>query len=83
MKLIDKAKLMNHIKGFLGIKSPSRVFMEKFDIEWDDVENAPTVEAIPIQFLKDWSEQNEYDETKPRTIPLVLSAWEDWRKEND
>ena len=39
-------------------------------------------EAIPIQFLKEWSEQNEYDETKPKTIPLVLSDWEDWRKEN-
>ena len=39
--------------------------------------------AIPIQFLKDWSEQNEYDETIPRTIPLVLSDWEDWREEND
>lgn len=76
--LIDKEKLMNHIKGFLGIKSPSRVFMEKLDSEWDDVENAPTVEAIPIEYLC-----KELKQCKASTVVEVGAIIDKWVKENE
>ena len=64
------------------------IMTEIFGCDWGcsmcmDFQGYEKVEAIPIQFLKEWSEQNEYDETKPRTIPLVLNDWEEWRKENE
>lgn len=75
MKLIDiedEMLLKNLFEGGRSAKQVIKLFMKQ-----------PEVKAIPIQFLKDWSEQNEYDETIPRTIPLVLSDWEEWRKENE
>lgn len=75
MRLIDiedEVLWKNLSEGRRSAKQVVKLFMKQ-----------PTVEAIPIQFLKDWSEQYEYDETIPRTIPLVLSDWEDWRKENE
>ena len=49
------------------------------DIEWEDIENAPTVETMPISFIK---------EITQRDICLVyrgclLMLLEKWRLEHD
>ena len=75
MKLIDiedEVLWKNLSEGRRSAKQVVKLFMKQ-----------PIIEAVPIQFLKDWSEQYEYDATIPRTIPLVLSDWENWRNENE
>ena len=87
MILIDKAKLMNHIKDFLGIKSPSTVFLKKFDIEGYDVENASTVEAIPTEWIEEWLKKMPKHTTpyfyKRFLKNAIRGMVEDWRKENE
>ena len=53
-----------------------------------DVDNAPTIEAIPIRWLKRWGATNwtSYEMTneilfKISFKPIILRAIEDWKKE--
>ena len=49
MILIDRAKLLMNGEKKMRLIDASQL---PLDIEWSDVKNAPTIEAIPISFIE-------------------------------
>ena len=47
-----------------------------------DIANAPTVDAIPVEFLQDEAGRYEY-EGRTYSADIILSAIENWEKEQE
>ena len=61
MKIIDAHKVQSklfkecqNIRHFDKDKKKSQIFADGLDFAWVMLDNAPTVEAIPIEFLENW-----------------------------
>lgn len=52
-------------------------------ISKEQVENAPTVDAIPIEWIKDYVDFGVSDELAQRYRRFVLNMIKDWEKENE
>lgn len=82
MRLIDADKL-KRTEGMFQYQI-NEVFdrLSASAYTFEDVENAPTVEAIPIEWIKKWiSERNDFP-----TMPYNQHIWnmlEDWETENE
>lgn len=93
MRLIDADKL--ELKHFVQRVTEQPISYEgtqpiyaNYDIIAYDVDNAPTVKAIPVNWIKNWCVKNY--PTYPRIITEQLlkrtETWrmiEDWEKENE
>ena len=82
MRLIDADKLK--IKHFvqrgdqpIGYEGTQPVY-EYTDLIAYDVDNAPTVQAIPIEWIEEWGWKNGMSESMSLRVMI-----EDWEKEND
>ena len=73
MKLVDVDKLPIKYEGHVvGV--------------WkNDLDNAPTVEAIPVEWIKEWCNKQNSNSLEERLLKRygVLSMLEDWEKENE
>ena len=67
-RLIDVDKLVNDIANHITVKAVSRVLAI--------IQGQPTVEAIPVEWIKDWLKKCKY------CIANVEDLLEDWEKEN-
>ena len=52
-------------------------------ISKEQVENAPIVDAIPIEWVKDYVDFGVSDELAQRYRRFVLNMIKDWEKENE
>lgn len=50
-----------------------------------DIDNAPTVEAIPIEWIKKWCNEHNRKSLEERLLKRygVITMLEDWEKENE
>lgn len=56
------------------------VCLNAFCVDGRTIENAPTVKAIPIEFIKKWEQK---DENYFLYIGLTKKLIDDWEKENE
>ena len=79
MRLIDADKIRyRDLSGGLVPDGVWHTFL-------DDVEKVPTVEAIPIKWLKQWFERQVWQGSSPtdRIHCKASDIIEDWEREND
>ena len=48
-----------------------------------DIQNQPTVKAIPVEWIKDYVGSGVSDDIFQRNRRFVLNMIEDWEKDND
>lgn len=78
MDLIDRSKL-HSVYTIEGIDSEGVLTTRSY---WAaDVANAPTVEAIPIEWLKQWEEKHKDDPCYCGFVSEEIIK--DWEKENE
>ena len=70
MELLNKIELLNKLKDKYNDNWSSEI-AEGFQIAVDIVNDTPTVEVIPIEWIK------------TKTIEELCKLLEDWEKEND
>ena len=92
MKLIDADKIKEELKlKELSHIIKQEEYLDYVLNEWktrvvelggynviEEIENAPTVEAIPIEWIKKFIDNDILSET----VKILLNAWE-WEKENE
>ena len=85
MRLIDADALEKKLHEFAldewnqrATTSWSNAFLECEDI----VYNAPTVEAIPIEWIKEWV-NNYCDRNQEKLIEILLRTWNKTRRRED
>lgn len=77
-KLIDANKLnVDYVKTSMATNT-ILCYISK-----EQVENAPMVEAIPIEWIKDYVDFGVSDELAQRYRRFVLNMIEDWERENE
>ena len=54
------------------------------DFVYDEIRNAPTVKAIPIEWIKKWCNEHSRKSLEERLLKRcgVITLLEDWEKEN-
>ena len=85
MKLIDADKVQmklfeecQNIRHFDKDRKKPQIFADGIDFAWVMLDNAPTVKAITIEWIRNWlgKLKNVYDDS-------VYQMLEDWEKENE
>lgn len=71
MRLIDTDKLIVEV-----VRSGNIVCLPHFSLE--QINTAPVVEAIPIEWIEEWGWKNGMSESMSLAVMI-----EDWRKENE
>ena len=83
-RLIDANKLkVDYIVGSTSTNTECYRYISK-----NQVDDAPTVEAIPYEFLRELAKnQSHYILTVwdflPKVIENIIEVWEDWEKESE
>lgn len=72
LKLFEESK---NIRYFDKNKKKSQIFADGLDFAWTMLDNAPTVDAIPIEWINKWIKENTYAD--------VIDMVRDWEKENE
>ena len=85
MKLIDADKLQRTEGIFTYRFTDDLDIMSCCAYRYEDVETAPTVNAIPIEWIEKWLEIciPHYDYDRMTHIADVYEMLEDWEKENE
>ena len=54
------------------------------EYDWDTIDNEPTVDAIPIEWMKNWFNEKLKDGRMPKNFEIIYD-WliYDWEKENN
>ena len=76
MRLIDADKIMMKMEFVSDITPPKGLIKDRVMVSYDNVEEAPTVEAIPIEWL---------EKCKDRYIlccTIIDDIIEEWREQN-
>ena len=73
MRLIDVSKMMPDACLATALDKGESFF--SYFYSENRIENAPTIKAIPIKWLKQW--EKNYNET------VIKEILEDWEKENE
>ena len=82
MRLIDVSKLKKiRIEHQRSVYSHGRI--EGYNACIEDLENAPTVKAIPIEWIKKWCNEHNRKSLEERLLKRygVITMLEDWEKE--
>ena len=83
MKLIDKDEV---IKEILNEKMAEEVFVSEAEQEYlyERIQILPTVDAIPIEFIREWMRRQTGRMSGRIVIGTALQRLvEDWREENE
>lgn len=88
MRLIDKDNLRKPSKGIFIYQDEFEDDVQHIAFEAytkDDIEREPTVQAIPIEWLKRWFERQVWQGSSPtdRIHCKASDIIEDWEKENE
>jgi len=78
MRLIDTDKLTPTITQW----NPSALIEESYYHE-EQIINAPTVDAIPTEWIKGWIDRNAEYTGYTSYLLSIVEMLEDWRKENE
>lgn len=79
LKLLEESKNIRH---FDKDRKKSQIFADGIDFAWVMLDNAPIVEAIPIEYIQKWNNNFIADSMRNgRTI--INQMLEDWEKENE
>lgn len=82
MRLIDADKL--HLTYVQGTYVGGGIYVGNGCIfEYDEVVNAPTIDAIPIKWIKDYIDFGVSDKLAQHDMRFVSKMIEDWEKENE
>ena len=76
MKLFEECQNIRH---FDKDRKKKQIFADGIDFAWVMLGNTPTVDAIPIEWLRTWFTKNGY----LSGIALVDKIESDWEKENE
>ena len=82
MRLIDADKLIKDIKELWDYKTVLKQTIT-------DIENQPTVKAIPIEWIEEWQNKHEWENEyffrmiDGRPMYAVECMLHDWEKENE
>ena len=71
MRLIDADELKSWLNGFIETDNISPTYIRTL------IDNQPTVEAIPIEWIEEWGRKNGMSESMSLRVMI-----EDWEKEN-
>lgn len=77
-KLLEECKNIRH---FDKDRKKSQIFADGLDFAWVMLDNAPTVKAIPIEWIRKWNIDN-YPYTALLMSEIIPKMTEDWEKEN-
>ena len=72
MRLIDADELKSWLNGFIETDNISPTYIRTL------IDNQPTVEAIPIEWIEEWGRKNGMSESMSLRVMI-----EDWEKENE
>lgn len=79
MRLIDADKLIKDIKELWDYKTVDGITAATVLKQTiTDIENQPTVEAIPIEWIEEWGWKNGMSESMSLRVMI-----DDWEKENE
>lgn len=85
MKIIDANKVQRklleecqNIRHFDKNREKLQIFADGLDFAWVMLDNAPTVKAIPIEWIEEWGWKNGMSESMSLRVMI-----EDWEKENE
>lgn len=81
MRLIDANKLCPTEQRVADIGG-GMVVGVGYTLDFDKVVNAPTVEAIPIDWIREWGMKNWVRTGDPDWDILASKLTDDWRREN-
>ena len=87
MRLIDAHKVQlklleecQNIRHFDKDRKKPQIFADGIDFAWVMLDNQPTVEAIPIEWIRKWVKNwKPYTNVKSDVFYML----EDWEKENE
>ena len=82
MRLIDADKL--ETTAVLGVQLQHADSRYYYFYEEETIQNAPTVKAIPIEWIKKWCNEHNRKSLEERLLKRygVITLLEDWEKEN-
>ena len=76
MRLIDADKLIELFTPYAS--EDKKVVYQPRQLKIDDLKNAPTVEAVPIEWIREW-----YTKHSPLIGSYVAYMLLDWQAENE
>ena len=86
MRLIDADKLQkaipaeeDNITGMGMTYEAMEAYNAGIDKQWKKIVNAPTVKAIPMEWIKSWAMKSENTYNREQIIEML----NDWEKENE
>ena len=81
MRLIDADKL--ETTAVLGVQLQHADSRYYYFYEEETIQNAPTVKAIPIEWIKKWCNEHNRKSLEERLLKRygVITMLEDWEKE--
>ena len=82
MRLIDRDKLQRTEGIFTYRFTDDLDIMSCCAYRYEDVETAPTVKAIPIEYIQKWN-NNYIADTMRNGRTIINQMLEDWEKENE
>lgn len=71
MRLIDADKIIELFTSY--ISEDKKVVYQPRALKKDDIKNAPTIDAIPIEWIKKYAENDDI----AASIYRMLEAWEE------
>jgi len=90
MRLIDADKLVELFTPY--VSEDKKVIYQPRQIKIDDIKNAPTVKAIPIEWIEQWLDRvtgtkdgddiSKYHDIVKGGILFINMLERDWEKEN-
>lgn len=80
MRLIDVNRLLEDFEK-LVMETPKNEKLTILEL-YDLFEYAPTIEAIPVEWVKEYAEK-QFNEVDPTTCYDIQKMIDDWEKENE
>lgn len=84
MRLIDADNLIKDVMELWDYKTVNGITaITVLKQTITDIENQPTVEAIPIEWIEKWQGKQYCLQDEGKAKNTVIEMLEDWRKENE
>lgn len=76
MKLTDKDLLEDAVQGAINIMEANGINMISASVSLAIIKGAPTIEAIPVEWIMKWSNKRYRETQRDVSIVDVLEAWQ-------